>query len=93
LRFVLLLIVSFVLPHSGFDEDKEGTAPCGSFNKANATLTPWYYLNGPVEIDSHHDSATVQVFLAPSNASTLSQFKSNNLTSVMSITGQGETKA
>ncbi|UZJ56393.1 hypothetical protein CBS101457_005713 [Exobasidium rhododendri] len=74
----------------GFDEDAEATGPCGSFNTPNTTRTPWYYLDGPVEIDSHHDTATVQIFLGASNASTLLDFHSNNLTDVLPIAGQGE---
>ena len=83
------VFLPFSSSHSGFDEDKESQAPCGSFNTANATLTPWYAANGPVEIDSHHETATVQIFVSYESNPTVQTYNQINLTEAMKISGEG----
>ncbi|KAN0062095.1 hypothetical protein ACQY0O_005612 [Thecaphora frezii] len=48
----------------GFNEDIEDDNFCGGFHNQTVPRSPWYYKNGPVEIDSHHDSATVNIYLS-----------------------------
>ncbi|PWN94334.1 hypothetical protein FA10DRAFT_264876 [Acaromyces ingoldii] len=79
------------LPKSrGFDEDIENEAPCGGFN-ASATRAPWYYQKGPIQINSEHDTATVNIYVSyDSNPTTLTSFTSNALKTDVKITGEGE---
>ncbi|CAD6889790.1 unnamed protein product [Tilletia controversa] len=76
----------------GFDEDKEGQVPCGGYTIQGATRSPWYYKNGPIQLDSHHDTATVNIRISyvdnPTKAedfTALPALKEN-----LALTGQGE---
>ncbi|SPO29859.1 uncharacterized protein UTRI_06131_B [Ustilago trichophora] len=48
----------------GFDEDKESNNFCGGFPDVSLPRQPWFYRNGPISIDSHHPSATVNIYIA-----------------------------
>ncbi|KAL9936042.1 hypothetical protein V8E36_004884 [Tilletia maclaganii] len=76
----------------GFDEEKEDQIPCGGFTIEGATRSPWYYKGGPVQIDSHHDTATVNIRISyaanPAQASdftALPPLKEN-----LALKGEGE---
>lgn len=81
----------------GFDEDKEDDNFCGGFYNVSLPRQPWYYRNGPVQIDSHHTSATVNIYISfdvPTGSESF--LKTSNGTSVpplrqnIAITGEGE---
>ncbi|GAK67240.1 uncharacterized protein PAN0_017c5467 [Moesziomyces antarcticus] len=81
----------------GFDEDKEDDNFCGGFSNVSLPRQPWYYRNGPVQIDSHHDSATVNIYISfdvPTGSESF--LKTSNGTSVpplrqnLAIKGEGE---
>ncbi|KAK0548025.1 hypothetical protein OC846_003142 [Tilletia horrida] len=76
----------------GFDEDKEGDVPCGGYTLQGATRSPWYYKGGPVQIDSHHDTATVNIRISyAANPTTAQDFLSTPaLKSNLALKGQGE---
>ncbi|KAK0522339.1 hypothetical protein OC834_006325 [Tilletia horrida] len=76
----------------GFDEDKEGTVPCGGFTIDGATRSPWYYKGGPVQLDSHHDTATVNIRISyAANPSTAEDFTAiPALKENLALKGQGE---
>ena len=81
----------------GFDEDIENDNFCGGFHNVSLPRQPWYYKNGPIEIDSHHDSAIVNIYISFSPPTSAQSFlATSNGTSVpplrhdLSITGQGE---
>lgn len=81
----------------GFDEDIEDDNFCGGFHSVSATRTPWYYRNGPVQIDSHHDAATVNIYISfevPTSSESFLQTSSGiklpTLRNDLALTGQGE---
>lgn len=51
-------------PTRGFDEDKESDPFCGGFPNASTTRSNLFYPHAPISITSHHDSATINVYLA-----------------------------
>ena len=81
----------------GFDEDLEPNNFCGGFPNVSLPRQPWYYRNGPIEIDSHHTSATVNIYVSfdvPTSAQSF--LATSNGTAVpplrhdLAITGEGE---
>lgn len=80
----------------GFDEDLESQNFCGGFATVLTPRQPWYYRNGPISIDSHHDSATVNIYISYDTPTSAQSFLSTNGVSVpplrhdLAITGQGE---
>lgn len=81
----------------GFDEDIEDDNFCGGFHNVSAKRAPWYYKNGPVQIDSHHDAATVNIYISfdvPTSSEsflrTSSGVKLPTLRNDLALTGQGE---
>lgn len=74
----------------GFDEDLESDSFCGGFHTISTPRSP-FYLDGPISIDSHHDSATVNIYLSLSPPTSAQSFLSlPPLRHDISITGQGE---
>ncbi|CAG8970981.1 hypothetical protein HYALB_00007649 [Hymenoscyphus albidus] len=51
----------------GFDEDKLGQFPCGSFDTVSATRTPWPLTGGSIGLEMGHVSSTIQVTIAFGN--------------------------
>lgn len=97
--FALLAFASSALAHftldyptsRGFDEDIENDNFCGGFHNVSLPRQPWYYRNGPIEIDSHHDSATVNIYLSLSPPTSAQSFLAlSSLRHDIAITGQGE---
>ncbi|CBQ70147.1 conserved hypothetical protein [Sporisorium reilianum SRZ2] len=75
----------------GFDEDLEPQNFCGGFSNVSLPRQPWYYKNGPVEIDSHHDSAVVNIYISYSVPTSAQSFlAASPLRHDLAITGQGE---
>lgn len=81
----------------GFDEDLEPNNFCGGFSNVSLPRQPWYYRNGPIEIDSHHTSAIVNIYISfdvPTSAQSF--LTTSNGTSVpplrhdLAISGTGE---
>ncbi|PWN46688.1 hypothetical protein IE53DRAFT_305706, partial [Violaceomyces palustris] len=102
----LLLLSSGISAHftldypesRGFDEDIENDNLCGGFHEVKTPRQPWYYKDGPVEIDSHHDTATVNIFVSfaqdVTSAVNFTQLEDGtkipSLRQNLQITGQGE---
>lgn len=101
----LLTLVSTAAAHftldypltRGFNEDIENDNFCGGFPNPLTPRQPWYYKNGPVAIDSHHDSATVNIYISydvPTSAqsflNTTSGVPIPPLRNDVSITGRGK---
>lgn len=84
---ILMPILFF--SYSGFDEEKENIGPCGSFDVEKQPFTPWYAKGGPVQIDSHHDPATVQIFLSYDHNVTMANYNKNPGMSLMHLQGEG----
>lgn len=81
----------------GFDEDLETQNFCGGYPNVLTPRQPWYYRNGPIQIDSHHDTATVNIYISYDVPSSAQSFlATSNGTSVpplrhdLAIKGQGE---
>ncbi|TKY88011.1 hypothetical protein EX895_003107 [Sporisorium graminicola] len=75
----------------GFDEDMESQNFCGGFSNVSLPRQPWYYKNGPVEIDSHHDTAVVNIYISYSVPTSAQAFlAASPLRHDLAITGQGE---
>ncbi|CDS01751.1 uncharacterized protein SPSC_00146 [Sporisorium scitamineum] len=75
----------------GFDEDLENQNFCGGFSDVSLPRQPWYYQNGPVEIDSHHDSAVVNIYISYSVPTSAQSFlAASPLRHDLDITGEGE---
>lgn len=79
----------------GFDEDIEDQAPCGGFNSVGAR-SQWNFNDGKVQIDSHHDTATVNIYIAYTQDAgnlTLADFTASSfgdqLQRELAIVGQG----
>ncbi|KAJ9476030.1 hypothetical protein PHBOTO_006112 [Pseudozyma hubeiensis] len=102
---LLFAFTSSVLSHftldypltRGFDEDLESQNFCGGFPNPLTPRQPWYYKNGPVEIDSHHDSATVNIYISYDVPTSAQSFLTTTqgaaippLRHDIAITGQGE---
>ncbi|KAE8270665.1 hypothetical protein A4X09_0g1664 [Tilletia walkeri] len=79
-------------PSFGFDEEKEGQVPCGGYTIEGATRSPWYYKNGPIQLDSHHDTATVNIRISyadnPTSATDFTALPA--LKENLALKGQGE---
>lgn len=75
----------------GFDEDIESDNFCGGFHNVSLPRQAWYYKNGPIEIDSHHDSATVNIYISYSPPTSAQSFlAAAPMRHDIAITGQGE---
>ncbi|SNX87446.1 uncharacterized protein MEPE_06156 [Melanopsichium pennsylvanicum] len=75
----------------GFDEDLESNSFCGGFSNVSLPRIPWYYVDGPIQIDSHHDSAIVNIYVSFDIPTSAQSFLSTSpLRHDISITGQGE---
>lgn len=75
LSFLPLTLAHFKLnfPASrGFDDDKEGTFPCGSFDTVQSERTSFPISGGPIQINLGHPQTDVAVYMAigdnPGNA-------------------------
>lgn len=100
LAFASSALAHFTLDYPlsrGFDEDIESDNFCGGFHNVSLPRQPWYYANGPIEIDSHHDSATVNIYISFSPPTGSESFlATTNGTAVpplrhdLAISGQGE---
>ncbi|EST07185.1 hypothetical protein PSEUBRA_003350 [Kalmanozyma brasiliensis GHG001] len=75
----------------GFDEDLENNNFCGGFSNPLLPRQPWYYRNGPVSIDSHHDAATVNIYISYSLPNSSQSFlAAPPLRQDLAIKGEGE---
>jgi|ERR1700727_1795722 hypothetical protein len=87
--FVGVAFAHFTLdfpPTTGFDEDSEPTAPCGTFNPSTDNLTAWPLSGGEIALDSHHPELTLLARAQLMNADTWV-----NLTNgFLEMTGLGE---
>jgi nascent polypeptide-associated complex subunit beta len=51
-------------PSRGFDDDKEGDFPCGSFNDVQQQRTDFPISGGPIQLRMGHQQTNVAVYMA-----------------------------
>lgn len=67
LSFLPLTFAHFNLnfpPTRGFDDDKEGTFPCGTFDDVSKNRTDFPISGGPIQLTLGHPQTNVAVYMA-----------------------------